>query len=76
MPLEKYFKTLNNLIIGTTGTKLLEFFAIFQSWQNNGVKIWVFDVKGDFQIYKVIPDIDFTDEVIVQCYVLVVKILL
>ena len=29
-----------------------------------------------FQIYKVTPDIDFTDEVIVQCYVPVVKILL
>ena len=32
--------------------------------------------QGHFQIDKVIPDIDFTDEVIIQCYVPVVKILL
>ena len=28
-PLEKYFKTLNDMIIGTAGTKLLESFTIF-----------------------------------------------
>ena len=76
MPLEKYLKTLNDMIIGTASTKLLESFTIFQNGQNNGVKIWVFDAKGHSQIYKVTPDIDFTDEVIVQCYVPVVKILL
>ena len=76
MPVEKYFKTLNDMIIGTAGTKLLESLTIFQSGQNNGVKIWVFDANGHFRIYKVTPDIDFTDEVRVKCYVPVVKILL
>ena len=32
--------------------------------------------QGHFQIQKVTPDIDFTDEVIVKCYVPIVKILL
>ena len=58
------------MIIGTAGTKLLESLTIF------GVKIWVFDANGHFWIYKVTPDIDFTDEVRVKCYVPVVKILL
>ena len=36
--------------------------------------IWCY--HGYFEIYKITPEIDFTDEVIVQCYVPVVKILL
>ena len=38
-------------------------------------KIWAFDALGVF-LDKVIPDIDFTDEAIVQFNVSVVKILL
>ena len=30
---------MNDMIIGTAGTKLLQSFIIFQSGQNNGVKI-------------------------------------
>ena len=37
--LENHFKTLNDMIIGTAGTKPLESFTIFQSEQNNGVTI-------------------------------------
>ena len=66
------------MIIGTAGTKLLKSFPISQSGQNNGVKIWVFDVtRGSFRHRKLpLIFIDFTDEEIVQCYVPVVKILL
>ena len=51
---------MNDMIIGIASTKRLETFTIFQSGGDNGVKIWVFHV---------------TDEVIVQRYVPVVKIL-
>ena len=57
------------MIIGTNP------FTIFQSGWNNGVKLWAFDeCSGAFQD-KVPPDIDFTDEVVVQCDVSDVKIL-
>ena len=47
-----------------SGTELCE---IFQSGQNNGVKLWAFDeYSGPFP-YKVTPNIDFTDEVVVEC---------
>ena len=50
-------------------------FTIFQSGWNNGVKLWPFDeCSGVFQD-KVTPDINFADEVVVQCDVLDVKIL-
>ena len=61
------------MVIDTAGTRILEPFTIFQSGQNNGAKIWVFDARGHFQIQKVTPDIDVTHKVIVQCYVPVVK---
>ena len=51
-PLEKYFKTLNDMIIGSAGTKPLESFIIFQSGRNNAVKKWVFDAT------RVFPDIE------------------
>ena len=35
LPLEKYFESLSDTIIGTAGTKLLESFTIFQSGRNN-----------------------------------------
>ena len=42
---------------------------------NNGIKLWTFDeYAGEFPD-KVIPDIDFTDEVVVQCDAPDVKIL-
>ena len=37
LPLEKYFKTLKDMIIGT------ESFAVFQIGRNNGAKLWTFD---------------------------------
>ena len=43
LPLEKYFKTLNDIFVGTPDAKPLQSFTIFQSGRNNGVKIWVFD---------------------------------
>ena len=47
-----------------SGTDL---FTIFQSGRNNGVKFWAFDeYQGAFP-YKVTLDINFTDEVVVQC---------
>ena len=39
-----------------------ELFRIFQSGQNNGVKLWAFDDYPGAFLYKVTPDIDFTDE--------------
>ena len=66
---------MNDMIIGTAGTKPLESFTIFPSGQNNGVKIQVFDATRGISRYRT-SDIDFTDEVIVQCYVPVVKKLL
>ena len=45
LPLKKYLKTLNDMIIGTESSK------IFQSGRNNGVEIWAFaDTQGHFQI--------------------------
>ena len=55
LPLEKYFKTLNDMIIGTAGTKPLQSFTIFQSGQNNGVKIWVFDATRGIYRYVKLP---------------------
>ena len=69
LPLGKYFKTLKDMIIGT------ESFTIFQSGWNNGVKLWAFDEYPGAFPDKVTPDIDFTDEVVVQCDVPDVKIL-
>ena len=69
-PLEKYFKTLKDMISGT------ELFPIFQSGQNNGVKLWAFDEYSGAFPYKVTPDIDFTDEAIVHCDVPDVKVVL
>ena len=40
------------MIIGTAGTKNLESFTIFQSGQNMGVKIWVFDATRAISRYK------------------------
>ena len=66
LSLGKYFKTLKNMIIGT------ESFITFQSGLNNGVKLWAF--PGVFPD-KVTSDIDFADEVLVQCDVPDVKTL-
>ena len=49
------------MIIGT------ESFTNFQSGWNNGVKLQAFDEYPGAFSGKVIPDIDFTDEVVVQC---------
>ena len=50
-------------------------FTILQNGWNNGVKLWTFDeCSGAFQD-KVPPDIDFIDEVVIQCVVLDVKTL-
>ena len=46
----------------------------FQSGQNNYVKKWAFDATETFP-ERFTPDIDFTDESVVQCDVPVVKIL-
>ena len=43
------------MIIGTTGTKLLESFIIFQNVQNNGVKVWVFDSTRGISKYTKLP---------------------
>ena len=55
LPVEKYFKTLNDMIIGTAGTKPLESFTIFQSGQNNGVKSWVSDATRGISRYRKLP---------------------
>ena len=47
-----------------SGTKL---FTIFQSGWNNGVKLWAFDKYSEAFQYKVTLNIDFTDEIVVQC---------
>ena len=59
LPFKKCFKTLKDMISGT------ELFTIFQSGWNNGVKLWAFDEYSGAFPYKVIPDIDFTDEIVV-----------
>ena len=51
LPLEKYFKTLKDMIIGT------ESFTIFQSGWNNGVKLWAFDEYSGAFPDNVTPDI-------------------
>ena len=53
--LKKYFKTLNDMIIGTAGTTFLESLTVFQSGQNNGVKIWVSDATRGISRYKNLP---------------------
>ena len=69
LPLEKYLKTLKDMIIGT------ESFTVFQSGWNNGVKLWAFaEYVGAFP-GKVNPDIYFIDEVVIQFDVPDVKIL-
>ena len=51
LPLEKYSKTLKDMIIGTGGTWQFESFTIFQSGQNNGVEIWASDgIPGAYPI--------------------------
>ena len=57
------------MIIGT------ESFTIFQSGWNNGVKLWAFDEYPGAFPDKVIFDIDFKDEVVVQCDAPDVKII-
>ena len=46
----------------------------YGAW-NNGVKLWASDEYPGAFPDKVTPDIDFTDEVVVQCDVSDVKIL-
>ena len=58
------------MLIGT------ELFTVFQSGRNNVVKLWAFDGYSGAFPYKVTPDIDFTDEVVVQCDVPDVKVVL
>ena len=70
LPLEKYFKTLKDMISGT------ELLTIFQSGKNNGLKLWSFDEYSGAFPYKVTPDIGFTDEGVVQCDVPNVKVVL
>ena len=65
--LEKYFKTLKDMISGT---------ELFTIWGNYGVKLWAFDGYSGAFPYKVTPDIDFTVEVVVQCDVPEVKVAL
>ena len=43
------------MIIGSAGTKLSESLTIFQSEQNNGVKIWVFEANKDIFRYRKLP---------------------
>ena len=75
LPLEKDFKTLKEIIIGTAGTKPFESFTIFQSGQNSGkVKYEHLMLLGAF-LNKMTFAIDFTDEAVVQYDVPVVKIL-
>ena len=69
MPLEKHFKTLKDMIIGTDS------FTNFQSGWNSSVNLWAFDEFSGAFPDKVTSDIDFTDEVVVQCDVPDVKIL-
>ena len=63
-------KTLKDIISGT------DLFTNFQSGQNNGVKLWVFGEYSRTLLYKVTPDTNFTDEVVVQCDVPNVKVVL
>ena len=46
LPLENYFKTLNDMIIGTTGTYLFQLFTFFQSGWDNIVEIWAFNATS------------------------------
>ena len=70
LPLEKYFKALKDMISGT------DLFTTLQSGRENGVKLWTFDDHSGAFPYKVIPDINFTDKVVVQCDVPDVKMVL
>ena len=56
-----------------SGTDL---FTTLQSGRENGVKLWTFDDHSGAFPYKVIPDINFTDKVVVQCDVPDVKMVL
>ena len=46
---------MNDKTIGTADTKLFESFTIFQSGQNNGVKIQVFDATRGISGYRKLP---------------------
>ena len=70
MPLEKYFKTLKDIV----SARVL--FAIFQSGQNNGIKLWEFHKYSGAFPCKSTADIDFTDEVVVQCGFSDIKVVL
>ena len=50
-------------------------FTILQSGWNNGVKLWTFYECSEAFQDKVPPDIDFINEVVIQCAVLDVKTL-
>ena len=60
---------MKDLIIGT------ESFTIFQSVCDSGVKLWAFDEYPGAFLDKITSDIDFSDEVVVQCDVPDLKIL-
>ena len=51
-------------------------FTIFQSGWNNCVKSWAFNGYSGAFPNKITPDIYFTDEVVVQCDIPDVKVLL
>ena len=53
-----------------------ELFTIFQSSRNNGVKLWAFDEYSGAFPHKVTADIDFADQVLVQCNFPDVKVVL
>ena len=70
---ETHFVIRKNFEVHDIGTEL---FTIFQSEQNNGIKLWAFDGYSGAFPYKVTPDIDFTDKVVAQCDVPDVKVVL
>ena len=61
LPLERYFKILKDMISGTELFTILEVGEIMVANYRH-----LMGTQGAFP-YKVTPDIDFTDEVVVQC---------
>ena len=64
------------MIIGTAGTNFLKAITIYKVDKVMVSKFGYLMLPGAFPDIESYPYIDFTHEVIVQCYVPVVKILL
>ena len=73
LPLEKYLKTLKNMIIGTVGTLIYNFWQWMKRWcQNIGIRCYQVHLQIKLQLILILQN----SSSVVQCDVTIVKILL